>query len=114
MSDVVDPSAATDSDTSGVSFRLDFDATDDSDSRKALNLTELITPEPTYLPGNRSRPLIRVNRPVRRLADASALPDFSDNPNNDIDEDIVSVLLGHRRLHQTKVRARRIEKRWDK
>ncbi|KAJ5458815.1 hypothetical protein N7530_010759, partial [Penicillium desertorum] len=113
ISHVTDPSSATDSDTSGVSFRPDFDATKDSDSGEALNLTELITPEPTCLPNNRSRPLTYLNRLVRHLADASALTDFSDNPDDDIDKDIASVLLDYRRLDQTKVRARRIEKRWD-
>ncbi|CAG8146657.1 unnamed protein product [Penicillium nalgiovense] len=114
MSGFADPSSATDSDTSGVSFRLDFDATDDSDSGEATNSTELTTPEPTCLPDNRSRPSTRPNRPVRRPADAGALPDFSDDPDDDTDEDIASVPLDYGRSDQTKVRARRIEKRWDK
>jgi hypothetical protein len=114
MSDVADPSSATDSDTSGVSFRPDFDATEDSDSGEASNSTELTTPEPTCLPDNRSRPSTRPNRPVRHPADAGALPDFSDDPDDDTDEDIASVPLDYGRSDQTKVRARRIEKRWDK
>ncbi|KAJ5480483.1 hypothetical protein N7530_005992 [Penicillium desertorum] len=92
ISDVADLSSATDSNTSGVSFRPDFDTTEDSDSGEASNSTELTTLEPTYLPNNRSRPLTRLNRSIRHLADASTLPDFSDNPNNDIDEDIISAL----------------------
>ncbi|KAI3248870.1 hypothetical protein DTO006G7_9761 [Penicillium roqueforti] len=54
----------------------DIDATDDSDSG------------PSTYP----------KRPVRRLADAGILPDFSDDPNNDTDEDIVNVLLDYGRL----------------
>ncbi|KAJ5462471.1 hypothetical protein N7530_010676 [Penicillium desertorum] len=84
----------TDSNTLGVSFRLNFNITEDSDSREALNLIELITPEPTYLPNNRSRPLIYLNRSIRRLADTNTLPNFSDNPNNDIDKDIISLKYG--------------------
>lgn len=48
---------------------------------------------------------------MRRLADAGVLPDFSDDPNDDIDEDIINVPLDYRRLEKTKVRGRRIEKR---
>ncbi|KAJ5442206.1 hypothetical protein N7445_005213, partial [Penicillium cf. griseofulvum] len=69
-----------------------IDTTDDSDSGEALNSTELITLESTYLPNNRSRPSTRLKRPVPRLVDASILPDFSDNPDNDIDEDITNAL----------------------
>ncbi|KAJ6038688.1 hypothetical protein N7460_007405 [Penicillium canescens] len=75
MSDVADPSSAIDSDTSGVSFRPDFDATDDSDSGDASNSTGLTTLEPTCLPDDRSRPPSRPKRPVRRPEDAGALPD---------------------------------------
>lgn len=98
ISDVADPSSATDNDSSGVSFRPNFDVTDNSDSREALNSTELTTPEPTYLPDDRSGSLTRPKRPVRRLADASVLPDFSDNPNNDIDEDLIDIPLDYGRL----------------
>ncbi|KAI2697980.1 hypothetical protein CBS147354_9889 [Penicillium roqueforti] len=114
MSDVADLSSATDSDTSGVSFQPDIDATDDSDSRQASNSTELTTPEPTYLPDNCSRPSTRPKRPMRRPADAGILPDFSDNPDDNTDEDIANVPLNYRRSEQTKVRGRQIEKRWDK
>ncbi|KAJ5443135.1 hypothetical protein N7445_004248 [Penicillium cf. griseofulvum] len=114
MNDVVDLSSATDSDTSGVSFQPDIDATDDSDSGEASNSTELTTPESTCLPDNRSRPSTRLKRPVPRLADAGVLPDFSDDPDDDTDEDIANVPLDYGRLEQTKVRGRRIEKRWDK
>ncbi|KAJ5462246.1 hypothetical protein N7530_010451, partial [Penicillium desertorum] len=97
ISDVIDLSSTTDSDTSGVSFRPNFNTTDNSDSREALNLTELITPESAYLPDNCSRPLTYLNRSIRCLADTSTLPNFSDNPNNDIDKDIINVLLNYRR-----------------
>ncbi|KAJ6142814.1 hypothetical protein N7471_002267, partial [Penicillium samsonianum] len=82
-----------------------IDATDNSDSREASNSTELTTPEPTYLPNNRSRPSTHPKRPIRRLADASVLPDFSDNPNDDTDEDITNVPLEYRRSEQTKLQA---------
>ncbi|KAJ5944583.1 hypothetical protein N7516_004751, partial [Penicillium verrucosum] len=98
ISDIIDLSSTTDSDTSGPNI----DTTDNSDSGEALNLTELITPEPTYLPNTRSRPSTRLKRPVPRLADASILPDLSNNPDNDIDEDIINVPLDYRRLEQTK------------
>lgn len=80
-----------------MSFRPDFDTTDDSDSRDALNSTGLTTPEPTYLPDDRSGPSTRLKLPVRRPADASVLPDFSDNPNNDTDEDLADIPLDYRR-----------------
>ncbi|KAJ5200408.1 hypothetical protein N7491_008788, partial [Penicillium cf. griseofulvum] len=86
ISDVIDLSSTTDSNSSGP----DIDTTDNSNSREALNLTDLITPEPTYLPNIRSRPSTRLKRPVYRLADANILPDFSNNPNNDTDEDITN------------------------
>ncbi|CAI7589374.1 unnamed protein product [Penicillium glandicola] len=91
MSDVADLSSATDSDTSGVSFQPNIDATDDSDSGEASNSTELTTPEPTCLPDNRSRPSTRPKRPVPRPADAGVLPDFSDDPDDDTDEDIANA-----------------------
>lgn len=114
MSDVADLSSATDSDTSGESFQPDIDATDDSDSGQASNSTELTTPEPTCLPDNCNRPSTRPKRPVRRPADAGVLPDFSDDPDDDTDEDIANIPLDYGRSEQTKVRGRRIEKRWDK
>ncbi|KAJ5443119.1 hypothetical protein N7445_004232, partial [Penicillium cf. griseofulvum] len=86
INDVIDLSSTTDSNTSGPNI----DTTNNSDSREALNSTELITLESTYLPNNRSRPSTRLKRPVPRLADASILPDFSNNPDNDIDEDIIN------------------------
>ncbi|KAJ5640373.1 uncharacterized protein N7484_008235 [Penicillium longicatenatum] len=102
MSDVADPSSATDSDASGVSFRPDFDATDDSDSGEASNSSELTTPEPTSLPEHRSGPSPRLKRPMRRLADAGVLPDFSDDPNDDTNEDLVNVPLDYRHSEKTK------------
>ena len=114
MSDVADPPSATDSDSSGVSFRPDFDTTDNSDYGEASNLTELITPEPTYLPDDYSGSLTRLKRPVPPLADAGVLPDFSDDPNNDTDEDLIDIPLDYGHSDQTKVRRRRIEKRWHK
>ncbi|KAJ5092144.1 hypothetical protein NUU61_007014 [Penicillium alfredii] len=114
ISDIADLSSATDSDTSGVSFRPDFDTTDDSDSRDASTLTGLTNPEPSYLPDNYNGPLTYLKRPMRCLADVGVLPDFSDNPNNDIDKDLTDIPLDYRRLDQTKVQGRRIEKRWYK
>ncbi|KAJ5941438.1 hypothetical protein N7516_001606, partial [Penicillium verrucosum] len=77
ISDIVDLSSTTDSNTSGPNI----DTTDNSDSREALNSTELITPEPTYLPNTRSRPSTRLKRPVPYLADAiEALREVT--PNN--------------------------------
>lgn len=114
MSDIPDPSSATDSDTSGVSFRPDFDATDDSDSRDASTSTGLTNPEPSCLPDGRSGPSTSLKRPVRRPADAGILPDFSDDPDDDTDEDLADIPLDYGRSDQTKVRGRRIEKRWHK
>jgi hypothetical protein len=114
MSDAADPSSATDSDTSEVSSWPDFDDTDDSDYGKISNTTEQTIPEPTCLPDNRSRPSTSPKRPLRRPVDAGALPDFSDDPDDDTDEDIANVPLDYGRSDQTKVRGRRIEKRWHK
>lgn len=114
MSDVADPSSAIDSDTSGVSFQPDFNATDDSDSGDASNSSGLTTPEPTCLPDDRSGPSTRPKRPVRRPADAGVLPDFSDDPDDDTDEDLADVPLDYGHSEKTKVRGRRIEKRWHK
>lgn len=108
MSDVADPSSAIDSDTSGVSFRPDFNATDDSDSGDSSNSTELTTPEPTNLPDDRST---RPKRLARRLVDAGVLPDFSDDPDDDTDEDLADIPLDYGHSEQTKVRGRQIEKR---
>ncbi|KAJ5922235.1 hypothetical protein N7516_009938, partial [Penicillium verrucosum] len=86
ISDIIDLSSTTDSNTSGPNI----DTADNSDSGEASNSTELTTPEPTYLPNTRSRPSTRLKQPVPRLADASILPDLSDNLDNDIDEDITN------------------------
>ena len=114
MSVVADPSSAIDSDTSGVSFEPDFNATDDSDSEDASNSTGLTTPEPTCLPDDRTGRSNRPRQPVRRPTDPDVLPDFSDDPDDDTDEDLADIPLDYGRSDQTKVRGRRIEKRWHK
>ncbi|KAJ5454029.1 uncharacterized protein N7458_004985 [Penicillium daleae] len=97
MSDVADLSSAIDSDTSGVSFEPDFDATDDSDSGDASNSTGLTTPEPTCLPDNRTGRLNCLTQPVRCSTDTDVLPDFSDDPDNDTDEDLADIPLDYGR-----------------
>ncbi|CAG8247907.1 unnamed protein product, partial [Penicillium salamii] len=98
-------SSATDNEISGVSFQPNNDATDDSNSREASNSIELTTPESTCLPDHHSRPSICPKRPMCCPADASILPDFSDDPDDDIDEDITNVPLDYGRSEKTKVRA---------
>lgn len=111
MNDAADPSSATDSDTSTVSFRPDFDATDDSDSGEA---SVLPAPETTCLPDKRRRSENRSKRQLCRPANAGDLLNFSDDPDDDTDEDLADVPLDYGRSDQTKVRGRRIEKRWHK
>lgn len=111
MSDGADPSSATDSDTSSVSLRPDFDTTDDSDSGEASDLT---VPETTCLRDKRSRSETRPKRQLCRPANAGDLLDFSDDPDDDTDEDLADVPLDYGRSEKTKVRGRRIEKRWHK
>jgi hypothetical protein len=74
-----------------------------------------VDPEPWFVlsahnqvvPDNRSRPSTRPKRPVPRPADAGVLPDLSDDPDDDTDEDIANVPLDYGRSEQTKVRGRR-------
>lgn len=114
MSDIADPSLVTDSDTLGVSFWPDFDATNNSNSGNASTSTRLTNPKPSCLPDNCSRLSTHIKWPIRHLADIGVLPDFSDDPNNDTDKDLADILLDYRRSDQTKIQGRQIEKRWHK
>ncbi|OQE10077.1 hypothetical protein PENFLA_c095G09143 [Penicillium flavigenum] len=66
------------------------------------------------LPDDCSGPSTCLKRPVRRPADTGVLPDFSDDPDDDTDEDLADIPLYYGRSDQTKDRGRRIEKRWHK
>lgn len=103
-----------DSDISGVSFRPDYSDSDESDADQAPGSTTQTSPEPSRSPehydgvSRSSKPSVR--GPVR----SGNLPDFSDDPDDDTDEDIANIPLDYGRSEKTKVRGVRIEQRWHK
>ncbi|KAL1873654.1 hypothetical protein Plec18167_006171 [Paecilomyces lecythidis] len=93
---------------SDVSFQLESgDASDGSST------TELTEPDHRHsLPRGR-----RASRPpssVKEPSNSDLLPDFSDDPDDDTDEDLREVPLDYGRSQKTKTRRVRIEQRWHK
>jgi hypothetical protein len=70
---------------SGVVSSVEFEACPESESSVASISGWKDTPEVSTRP----------KRPVRRPADAGVLPDFSDDPDDDTDEDIANVPLDY-------------------
>lgn len=94
-----------DSDSSEDSFRP-TDVSDDSESENDATSTDVTSPEPPRIPGNRPR--------SERRPGSWALADYSDDPDDDTDADIQDVPLDYGRSENTKARGDRIEKRWHK
>ncbi|KAJ5611981.1 hypothetical protein N7510_005175 [Penicillium lagena] len=102
-----------DGDTSDMSYQCDSDDSDFSDTTSTSSI-ELNPPAPLPLHNNGdvSSSLSRhsANRP--RILDG--LPEFSDDPDDETDEDIANVPLDYGQSDQTKTRRQRIEHRWHK
>ena len=102
-----------DSDTSDMSSQCESDNSDFSDTASASSI-ELNPPALLPLHNNgdvsSSRSRHSANRP--RILDG--LPEFSDDPDDETDEDIANVPLDYGQSDQTKTRRQRIEHRWHK
>jgi hypothetical protein len=70
------------------------------------------SPKPAAVHGGRSLP--RAQNKARPSQAQVDLPDFSDDPDDDTDEDLADVPLDYGRGLKTKQRGDRIEKRWHK
>ncbi|CAG7927890.1 unnamed protein product [Penicillium olsonii] len=109
-----DQAPEDDSDSSCVSFRPDCSDSDESDADTAPASTAQTSPKPSRSSeqcegvSGTSKPNVR--GPVR----SGVLPDFSDDPDDDTDEDIANIPLDYGRSEKTKVRGVRIEQRWHK
>lgn len=109
-----DQAPEDDSDSSCVSFRPDCSDNDESDGDQAPASTAQTSPRPSWSSeqcegvSGSSKPNVR--GPVR----SGVLPDFSDDPDDDTDEDIANIPLDYGRSEKTKVRGVRIEQRWHK
>lgn len=109
-----DQAPEDDSDSSCVSVRPDCSDSDESDADQGPGSTTRTSPKPSQSSeqcdgaSGSSKPSVR--GPVR----SGFLPDFSDDPDNDTDEDIANIPLDYGRSEKTKVRGVRIEQRWHK
>lgn len=98
------------SDTSGTSFQLDCDS-EESDDGQVRGSTAHTSPELPLL-SNRPKESLHDPKPsVRGRVGLDMLPDFSDDPDDDTDEDIVNVPLDYGRSDRTVVRRVRIKQR---
>ncbi|CAG8901459.1 unnamed protein product [Penicillium egyptiacum] len=106
-----DQALGNESDTSGVSFRPDDSDSDESDADQAPGSTTQTSPEPSRSSEHCDGVLSSSKPSVRG---SGILPDFSDDPDDDTDEDIANIPLDYGRAEGTKVRGVRIEQRWHK
>lgn len=109
-----DQALGDDSDTSGVSFRPDYSDSDESDASQAPGSTAQTSPEPSQQSEHRDRVSGSSKPSMRGPVRTGILPDFSDDPDDDTDEDIADIPLDYGRSEKTKVRGVRIEERWHK
>ncbi|KAJ5751309.1 hypothetical protein N7533_008337 [Penicillium manginii] len=108
-----DQSIGNRSDTSGASFRPDCDD-EESDDGQLRGSTAQTSPELPPAP-DRPEKSSRIPKPsVRDRVCPDTLPDFSDDPDDNTDEDIANVPLDYGRSDRTMVRRARIEQRWHK
>ncbi|CAI7636376.1 unnamed protein product [Penicillium pancosmium] len=101
------------SDTSGTSFRPDYDS-EESDDGQVRGSTAHTSPELPPLPNRPEESSCGPRPSVRVRVGPDMLPDFSDDPDDDTDEDIANVPLDYGRSDRTVVRRVRIEQRWHK
>lgn len=102
-----------DSDTSDISFQCDSDDFDFSDTTSASSV-ELNSPAPLPLHNNDDVSSSRSQHSANRSRILDGLPEFSDDPDDETDEDIANVPLDYGQSDQTKTRRQRIEHRWHK
>ncbi|KAH1396271.1 hypothetical protein KXV70_001089 [Aspergillus fumigatus] len=100
------------SDSSGESFRLSSGESETDSSSVLTDVTVPDSPKPAAVHGGRSLP--RAQNKARPSQAQVDLPDFSDDPDDDTDEDLADVPLDYGRGLKTKQRGDRIEKRWHK
>lgn len=100
------------SDSSGESFRFSAGESETDSSSVLTDVTVPDSPKPCAVNSGRSLPRAQnKSRPSQAQVD---LPDFSDDPDDDTDEDLADVPLDYGRGLKTKQRGERIEKRWHK
>lgn len=110
--EISDQSVGNESDTSGVSFRPDCDG-EESDNEHG-DSTAQTSPEVPPLPDRPENSSRIPKASVRDCVRPDTLPNFSDDPDDDTDEDIANVPLDYGRSDRTLVRRTRIEQRWHK
>ncbi|KAJ5989689.1 hypothetical protein N7481_004899 [Penicillium waksmanii] len=98
-----DKSIDDESDTSGTSFRPDYDSKE-SDDDQVCSLTAYTLPEPSPLPNRPEESLYSPRPSVRVRIGPDMLPDFSDDPDDNTDEDIVNIPLDYGCSDRTVVR----------
>lgn len=100
------------SDSSGESFRFSVGESETDSSSVLTDVTVPDSPKPSAVNSGWSLP--RAENKSRTSQAQVDLPDFSDDPDDDTDEDLANVLLDYGRGLKTKQRGERIEKRWHK
>ncbi|KAJ5403991.1 hypothetical protein N7509_003862 [Penicillium cosmopolitanum] len=108
--EISDKSIDNESNTSRTSFRPDYDS-EESDNGQFRGSTAHISPEPPLLPNRPEESSYGPRPSVRVRIGPDMLPDFSDDPNDNTDEDIVNIPLDYGRSDRTVVRRVRIEQR---
>ncbi|KAJ5651633.1 uncharacterized protein N7484_005356 [Penicillium longicatenatum] len=109
-----DQAPGNESDTSGVSFRPEDSDSDVPDGDQVGGSTTQTSPEPSRSSEQCGGVSCSSKHSVRSPIRSRDLPDFSDDPDDDTDEDIANVPLDYGRSEKTKVRGVRIEQRWQK
>ena len=107
-----DQSMGNESDTSGVSFHPDCDGGESDD--EISGSTTQTSPEIRPFPDRPAKSSRIPKASARDRVCPDTLPDFSDDPDDDTDEDIANVPLDYGRSDRTLVRRARIEQRWHK
>ncbi|KAF7587244.1 hypothetical protein BBP40_007516 [Aspergillus hancockii] len=100
------------SDTSGISFQPSSDASESDGSSVSTYLTHLYSSDGHDRKTSGRSPSAR-NKPPPPQGPA-VLPDYSDDPDDDTEEDLADVPLDYGRGPKTKQRGERIEQRWRK
>ena len=104
-----------DSDTSGVSSQSEFDDAEWSDTSASIELNSPArSPLHRHRNHNRHVSTSLPQRSVHQSTSSNALPEFSDDPDDETDEDIADVPLDYGHSKETKLRRQRIEHRWHK
>lgn len=98
-----------------MSFRPNGCDSDESDADSARGSTTQTSPEPPPRSSEHCDRVPSCSKPSAHDPDCSGiLPDFSEDPADDTDEDIANTPLDYGRSEKTKDRGVRIEQRWHK